>query len=207
MSFILDALRKSENERQRQASPHVSVTAVGSKRSWQPGWLALITTGLGAALLAVAIVWWFMQPPQSTTTPTNVTNVVQSKPDTDAPDPAVRNLAQEVRRSLAVEAETKALPAPPKPTPTSTTTEAATTQSRGDQPLTVVEAMAAGLSLPHLNLDIHVFAPQADGRFVFINARKYREGEVLREGPRLEEITSDGVILTFQGQRLLLPRD
>jgi general secretion pathway protein B len=208
MSFILDALRKSENERQRQASPHVSVTATGGKHGRRPGWLALVVTGLGAALLAVAAAWWLLQPsltPTQTATPTGIPNNENTRQD----NPAVRNLDQEARLSLADTGDTKSVlePVGAAGSTAQQSAEAAEPAPRGDQPLTVIEAMAAGLSLPHMNLDIHVFAPQPAGRFVFVNARKYREGETLREGPRLEEITSDGVILTFQGQRLLLPRD
>ena len=207
MSFILDALRKSENERQRQASPHVAVTANGANRRWQPGWVALVLTGLGTAVLAVAIVWWVMEPgvkPVET-----VAAIIPPANETiRGDDPVVRSLAQEARRTTDSGApQGEADPASAETATAEPSLQQAERAPRGEQPLTVIEAMAAGLSLPHMNLDIHVFAPQPAGRFVFINARKYREGEVLREGPRLEEITSDGVILTFQGQRLLLPRD
>ncbi len=205
MSFILDALRKSENDRQRQASPDVSITSVGSQRRWQPGWIALVLTGVGAALLAVTIVWWFLEP---ATNPTRnvVTNTVDDSSDTAyGVDPDVRSLAQEARRNKSEQ------PAPAEPRTSLqdavSTTPKTEPPARGDVPLTVTEAMAGGLSLPHLNLDIHVFAPQPAERFVFINARKYREREQLREGPTVIEITSDGVILELQGQRLLLPRD
>ncbi len=206
MSFILDALRKSENDRQRQASPNVSVATVGPKRRWQPGWIALALTGVGAALLAVTVVWWFLTPPGTPTNKVTTVEVSQSSVAATENTPDVRSLAQEARRDSS-EAPTKttsrsapladspAAPAAAKPAP------------RGDVPLTITEAMANGLSLPILNLDIHVFAPQPDERFVFINARNNREREQLREGPTVKEITSDGVILEFQGSRLLLPRD
>ena len=44
-------------------------------------------------------------------------------------------------------------------------------------------------------------------RFVFINMRKYGEGAQLPEGPRVEEITQDGVVLSQAGQRFALSRD
>jgi len=39
-----------------------------------------------------------------------------------------------------------------------------------------------------------------------INGRKYREGAQLTEGPRLESITPEGVVLASQGQRFTLNR-
>ena len=201
MSFILDALRKSENERQQQASPQVSVAAVGAKRSWQPGWIALAITALGAALLAVGIVWALLKPQASITAGPSATRLEES-PTPAINDTVVRNLAQEARRSQVTDT-----PSQPSPAAAQSASPQPANQTTTNQPLTVIEAMANGLSLPHLNLDIHVYAPQSDGRFVFINANKYREGETLREGPQVEAITSDGVVLKFQGQRLLLPRD
>jgi general secretion pathway protein B len=65
---------------------------------------------------------------------------------------------------------------------------------------------SGALNIPLLNLDLHVYSAQPAGRFVVINARKYREGEQLTEGPTIERITSNGVVLSSQGQRFNLPR-
>jgi general secretion pathway protein B len=61
-------------------------------------------------------------------------------------------------------------------------------------------------SLPDIHLDVHVYASRPADRFVYINMRKYREGETIAEGPVLERIRRDGVVLQFQGVRFLLPR-
>ncbi len=61
-------------------------------------------------------------------------------------------------------------------------------------------------ALPDLHLDVHVFATKPADRFVYINMRKYREGDTLEEGPTLERIRRDGVILNFHGLRFVLPR-
>jgi general secretion pathway protein B len=57
MSFILDALRKSESERQREAAPTLTRAAIAPSRRGTPAWSWLIIAALSAALLAlVAIV-------------------------------------------------------------------------------------------------------------------------------------------------------
>ncbi|MGB5538108.1 MAG: general secretion pathway protein GspB, partial [Thiogranum sp.] len=56
----------------------------------------------------------------------------------------------------------------------------------------------------NLRLDVHVFSDQPQKSFVLINMRKYRQGEKLQEGPQLDEITAEGVILSFSGQRFRL---
>jgi general secretion pathway protein B len=53
---------------------------------------------------------------------------------------------------------------------------------------------------------VHVYATQPAERFVYINMRKYREGATLAEGPVLERIRRDGVVLNYQGLRFVLPR-
>lgn len=61
-------------------------------------------------------------------------------------------------------------------------------------------------ALANLHLDVHVYATQPSERFVYINMRKYREGATLAEGPVLEHIRRDGVVLNYQGLRFVLPR-
>lgn len=63
---------------------------------------------------------------------------------------------------------------------------------------------AAGI--PPLHIDIHVFSANPAERFVFINNRKYVEGATLTEGPVLERIRTDGVVLNQRGFRFVLPR-
>lgn len=58
--------------------------------------------------------------------------------------------------------------------------------------------------LTSLRLDVHVFSPQADQRFVFINMNKYHEGDEIREGPRVASIETQGVVLDYQGQQFRL---
>jgi len=52
-----------------------------------------------------------------------------------------------------------------------------------------------------IRLDVHVYSDLPQDRFVLINLQKYRTGEQLQEGPLLDEITQEGVILSFQGQQ------
>jgi general secretion pathway protein B len=71
---------------------------------------------------------------------------------------------------------------------------------------TPMDLAASGTSLPDLHLDIHVYSAKPAERFVFVNMRKYTEGQALKEGPTLERITSEGAILNHHGLRYLLPR-
>ena len=66
--------------------------------------------------------------------------------------------------------------------------------------------LAGQPALAGLHLDVHVYATKPSERFVYINMRKYREGATLAEGPVLEHIRRDGVVLNYQGLRFVLPR-
>ena len=71
---------------------------------------------------------------------------------------------------------------------------------------TINDVTAGGTSLPELHLDIHVNSANAAERFVFVNMRKYTEGQALSEGPTVEKINAEGVVLNHHGLRFLLPR-
>ena len=60
--------------------------------------------------------------------------------------------------------------------------------------------------LPVLNLDLHIFATNPAQRAVFINGRRYQEGDSLPEGVDVVAITTEGAVLRHRGQRFLLPR-
>ena len=60
------------------------------------------------------------------------------------------------------------------------------------------------LNLPNLKLDMHVYNQQPAKRFVFLNFKKYREGEKLDGDTVIEEITAAGAVLNHKGQRFLL---
>jgi general secretion pathway protein B len=64
--------------------------------------------------------------------------------------------------------------------------------------------MAEGIALPTLRLELHAFSDRPSDRFVFINGRKYLEGERLFEGPELVTIEANGAVLSQQGRRFLL---
>jgi general secretion pathway protein B len=69
----------------------------------------------------------------------------------------------------------------------------------------LAELRAEGrLQLPDLHIDLHVYSEVPARRFVSINAQKLRESETLKEGPRVREITPDGVILVHEGTAFIV---
>ena len=218
MSFILDALRKSEIERQRQSGPSMAEFPVARDDRRLP--IALVVIGL---LLAVniAVVVYFML--RDTGAPAAVTAsaepaaapgppppVAASAPQ---PSPAVASplesqllAGEEVLEPPAVYYEAPATQAPGAPDPT-LLPEAGAGTAYGNAPSgDDFPVVAAATGLPELSVDLHVFTVDPAKRAVFINGRRYTQGARIAEGPMIEEITADGVLLSYRGRRFVLPR-
>jgi general secretion pathway protein B len=68
-------------------------------------------------------------------------------------------------------------------------------------------ALVPGNTLPQLRLDLHVYAANPQERFALINMHKMHEGDSLQDGVRVESITPDGVVMSHNGSKFLLPRE
>ena len=205
MSFILDALRKSENDRQQSSSAEfANVPTSGGERSGPPAWLWIV----GALLLVnlVVLIGILMRPgPEPVQTVTTAQPAATTEPDDFAERVAAARLNAPPVETVVEEPITEDPSATiPEPAPIP-----ATQAEYNPAALpTIHQVQANGLvSLPPLHVDIHVFSDSAEDRFVFINMAKHNEGSRLSEGPLIEEITPDGVVLKHNGVTFLLPRD
>jgi general secretion pathway protein B len=222
MSFILDALKKSETERQQQGSSEFSEIPVSTGNPRAPKWLWIVGGLLALNVLVLSIVLLRpdsvpvrMEPSKSNSA------VTTSEPERVASEPVIdaarasesgspeltfeQQVAaakqNQVRQDLPVAPETELSDATARPEPS-------TRPVSTDYVRSINEARIQGLiQIVDLHLDIHVFGEMPADRFVFINMVKYREGSRLSEGPAVNEIRPDGVILEYQGTTFLLPRD
>ena len=261
MSFILDALRKSEHERQRQAGPGLAEATVAAPRGRTNTWATAAIVLFVLNLFVVGVLLMRRAQDAATTdSPANVSPapsgpaVVESQPTAAASEPrpvvasqpselppmlrpaepepvapATRNPLQEEVSDLPPPIDVHTMPdaarvptgppavtrAPtgggsviyetlPEADPVTSASHAVPAPERRELP-TADEMLAGGV--PELRLELHVFSNLPAERFAFINSRKYREGDTLQEGPRVDEITRDGVVLDFRGRRFLLPRE
>jgi general secretion pathway protein B len=56
-------------------------------------------------------------------------------------------------------------------------------------------------SIPNLSFSMLIYSKQPEQRWININGSKRREGDEISSGLKLEEITPDGAVFTYQGQR------
>jgi general secretion pathway protein B len=210
MSFILDALKKSETERQQQTGAEFSSvpSSSGEPQSFKWLWiLALLLLVNVAVLLGV-----LLRPDRAPDVPVPVESApVEPAPVEPAPveqrQPTFEQRVAEAKQNQPAPQLPAADPAPVREQPAEVAVEQSTSAERPR--LTTIDELRldGSLQLPALHLDIHVFADDPAERFVFINMTKYRENSQLDEGPVVTEITTDGVILEHQGRTFLLPRE
>ncbi|SPF46711.1 hypothetical protein SBDP1_610077 [Syntrophobacter sp. SbD1] len=56
-------------------------------------------------------------------------------------------------------------------------------------------------SIPNLSVSMLIYSKEPGERWININGSKRHEGDKISEGLKLEEITTDGAILSYQGRR------
>lgn len=237
MSFILDALKKSESDRQRQSGPALFEVKVTPPRPRFPYWALAL-----AALLVVNIMvgaWVFLRPAPPAQT---------AAQDAATPDGAAAQTAPPQTVAAPTHAAAAAaaapVPAPPStsraqgstrpPEPVLSNSEpkdaalnpddyepavAAGKQNQDQAGTHVRSGTESGLKsytdaasspdahLPALRVDLHVYAAKPEERFVLINMHRLREGEALPEGVRVESITPEGVVVSYHGTKFILEHD
>ena len=232
MSFILDALKKSEIERQRQSVPGLMDTRLSPKRNRLPLWAVALGVLLGINLLGLTYVLMRKntpaaqapRPADSARAPAAGAAPPEARhfsPLDGAPEyapeipvaPAAAGTASVESHRARVDgaADRAAEHAVPHSDPLLTNTNPNADAEAGaaaEEVLPTISeiSLSGAQALPDLHLDVHVYATKPAERFVYVNNRKYHEGAKLQEGPTIERIRRDGVVLNYQGIRFLLPR-
>jgi general secretion pathway protein B len=254
MSYILDALKKAERERDIKQVPTLMAAHLpGIRHSKQP-WIILGALAIcaGAAIWLMLLLQRTMNAPEPYRTvgeysptpkelelsPSGVTASSAApakpeipaekaaRPDTVAPraiipagprnSPAANTIDSERLQQMAEwmaaatrQREDDSADNPPPEmmdrmqprvrTPGRTTkAETPTAEEPRDKPATLKEV------LNEMTLSILLYDEDKAGRMVFINGRKYVEGDLVESAYLLESITLEGAVLSYRGERALL---
>jgi general secretion pathway protein B len=248
MSYILDALKKSEKERKRGMVPDILTTqdAMVQEPKKRLLWPHLLVVAL--LLNAGVLVWWLSPWQSKKTNAVAQSTAVQQRESksfksdreiSDArlsvavdeenfspePEATVANPENPVNvvyqnKPLQAKAYTerkaqskpitthKISPSIPKQPPltarfsdkpqSSINTGTAPEQkvfNLKDLPLSIQQ------SLPSFNISVSVYSDESDSRMIKINGQRLQEGQYLSAGLKLEEITRDGAIFSYQNYR------
>ena len=218
MSYILDALRKSEQERLRgQPLSTVSHSPSGHTDSARPPWLLPLLIG-NLMVFTMLGVWWLRsvasnpdgdahapatgQAVTAEFTPShasaNATPVPVAAPVDRTADAQQMSDMQPIDRQSAAEGETAegeyvALPGTPGAVQASEPSLSnADYEAAGDW------RSAAG-DLPQLAITSHVYSSDHSARNIIINGTRLREGDQLDNGVRVVEITPTGARVAYKG--------
>jgi len=223
MSYILEALRRAEAQRQRGAVPglHAQPASAaladpaltrqaGARRSWRLVWILA-----AVLLLAAGARWWLgpsgssgLEPTVGPAQPVAVAPVARIaapalEPALAAPlaVPVALALAAPVASAAALPprvASSAALPLLAAPLPATALASAPRLPTLAELPETVRR------ELPVFTLGGSVYAEQASQRMVIINGQVMREGDRLAPELLLQQIRLKSVLLDYRGQRFEL---
>jgi len=182
MSFILDALKKADQQRQGTLRPNLHTLLVTPSPRPRPGkgliiLIALILLGLGIAIGSLQP--WL----------------------TDAPVPAVAEPASEHHTKPAP--ATEALAAHPAQAPAPLPASPPAAQIAPSVDVIQYDQLPASLraTLPPLVVQFHVYAREVAERRVMLDNLMLSQGALFGDGLSLEEITPNGIVLTYRGYR------
>jgi general secretion pathway protein B len=216
MSYILEALKKSDQQRRQATVPTLSTAHTAAQGPKQPHfslYALLAVVLIGAGILIGWLQPWRTTPPQN----------AQIEPVTpiNSTAPAKDNQVSEIHSSALALPARQAIK--PNAAPTSpdipTQIQPATTADQTDrtpasappsptQTLAVPETQVLKLSelpgeiqqrLPNLVIAFHQYSRSPTERRVMINNILLRQGEFITPDLKLEQITPEGMVLGFQG--------
>jgi general secretion pathway protein B len=228
MSLILDALKKSEAERQRQVGPTLLEVRVTKPQRRFPLWAVAV----GALLLInmMLLLVFVLRRPAAVTAPvaavpavpaaaagTAAVTTVAAPPTLPAPSPIapMAPVQQAVQAPVAQSLDSS---------PTLAGSSVDTDSNPADN-LPAVARPPEGIksspddssdysnlpsfselagSMPDFRLDLHVYSESARNRYALVNMQRVHEGDTLSEGARVLAITREGVALDYRGQRFML---
>ena len=214
MSFILDALKKSEAERRRQTGPTLYEMRAAPRRTSLPTWVLVVLAALAVNLLVLGYLL-LRKPPA----PTAPIPAATPAPVAAAPTPPARASAPEAVAPVE-QGPFRAPAQAPLPETAAVTPEPANTVARSAPAPTppasrpadsgtvasLADMRTSGGSLPDLRLSLHVYDADPSRRYLLLNGMRLREGDVMPDGLRVERITEDGAVMGWRGRRFLLPR-
>ncbi len=222
MSYILDALRKSERQRRLGNIPSLDSEPLATSRSvGRNAWLA---SGIAVAAASAVVIWWLWQPappPAQVATGEgrdgNAFAALGAKVSgaTDAPGStaAQRALQPASPRGASTSAPATRDPAPVAAAPAPSVVDDAAPPNLQSAPPAPQAAPAptpyarlepeVRAQLPALTVNAVSFSEDPARRFVMINEGIYREGQDVA-GVTIARIQRAGVVLRYGGREFLL---
>ncbi|QGX39416.1 general secretion pathway protein GspB [Permianibacter aggregans] len=216
MSYLLDALRKSEQERQQNVpNLHTPIQEweAGEESESRSPWLIVIAALLAVICLLLALMLWRNQTVNDAApVPVTAASSAPSASVSTTPAATTPNSEQPIKvrekPSLPVRTGNRVVEKAPvvtanKPAPAN----ASAPEFVIDGPVPRAYELPRDLrsEMPPLTMNSHIYSTDAKSSFVMINGSSIEPGQTLTPDLKLLAITADGAVLEFRGTRFLLP--
>jgi general secretion pathway protein B len=204
MSYILEALKRVEENRRRSVATsdlldNLSETTAKSRR--RPLWIYPLVFAL--LLNAGLLSWWLLPSKRQVSGYAHKEQASPSQPTHSVPANEPPLDPEYVRVGVSK------TPLPPSASPLEVEGKRETTlpgeKNAVDDEQKVHDMndlpAQARQDLPDITLSGHFYSANPSSRIVVLNGKTLREGQTAAGGIKLEQITSEGVIMSYQGYR------
>jgi general secretion pathway protein B len=208
MSYILEALKKSDQQRQRGAAPTLQAAQITVAAPKRP--LFIYYGLLAAVLLGAGIMIGWLRPWQPEQPPFETEPIAAKSPISISQQAAPAPLTAPPEMLGAMKPNNPALvnsgtpsaaaPIPDKSMPEKSASIAGVAQEQKAIPFDELP-LQIQQEIPAMTVQLHSYSGNPSERLVYINSIRLREGESLMLGLRLEQITPDGMIFSYKGYR------
>jgi general secretion pathway protein B len=215
MSYILDALKKSDQQRRQATVPTLS-TAYSVAQAPKQVNFSLYAL-LAVVLIGAGILIGWLQPwrtsPQQYVRVEPIAPINATAPATDIRVSEMHTAALALPARQPMKSNPEATPEIPTRIQPATTTDNPVPVSATEQPASVPTSAAVETQvlkqsehpseiqqrLPNLVIAFHQYSRSPSERRVMINNILLRQGEFITPDLKLEQITPEGMVLGFQG--------
>ena len=225
MSYILEALRRSQAERERGQVPGLGTQALPvaapepAPRRW-PAWALAGVLGLGA--VALLVLWLLLSRPAEALKPTDAAAGAAVAPGATGA-PVAASVAASVSASVATALASPAVPSPSTPASSPPTALVVVSAPVAPPPLASAPAASAAApdspaaiplaqlspeqrrEWPAFSLGGTVWSENPASRFVIANGQVVHEGEAIAPGLVLERIAPRNLRLRWRGLLVDMP--
>ena len=233
MSYILDALRKAEAERERGSVPGINAQPAfaGARPGGSPPrsrlWIVVLVLGIALAIAVAAALFLLsgrgatndvatpvakapMPAPTVPAAPVAMTPPVAQPTPAPLPAPASQSVAAvappvQVTPPPAAPAVRKPRPATPAAAPASAAVPVPAAPKAEERVYAVSELPDdIRRQLPQLSVGGSVYSPTPANRLVIVNGQVLHEGERINPELTVQQIRVNAAVLSFKGYRYLL---
>ena len=204
MSYILEALKKSDHERKQVNVPDLqTIHMPAATESAQNRWLYMVIVFLLVSL-AFVIGWFQPWKQQTSVIPAEVAEIKEQLKEPQV----IEQMSVEEKQDNRIEQEAFREVQPQPLQDAQIVPDAKLSQAVEDTPSLDIDSVPhltemptlVQQAIPEMSFAGHVYSSDISQRSVIINGYSMSEGETVINGLTVEQITSNGIVFNYQGQ-------